>query len=343
MAVRPLGCSEDLWLPVQVKATTSPGGPQQNRRSPYWCFGKLRGYTGMVVACVSLQDGLCELPKLWLFPGVFFDTFKGRGSLRITQGGKYDKKESRGTFDHQCLKSHVGRVLEAAWYGAKKRGGIFQLQSLTTLNGQLSPTHLAEWTMLQKCLELFQHVPGGVEVRNAPCASFPYDIEIRLKNIGDSQMSWQRVQLKSSHWVSGENLASVHMHKSVNTRWQPYEEGDFDFLLVGPPQNSSSPIFQSSANKADVGRKAVGDEEWRFFHMIPQQVLVNREHIVSSATARQRGVLHLRLHFLSAPLARQTSRASRLLEWRLDTLDIFGAGARVAHVLEHYANNTRPQ
>uniref|UniRef100_A0A0G4FNW2 Uncharacterized protein n=1 Tax=Chromera velia CCMP2878 TaxID=1169474 RepID=A0A0G4FNW2_9ALVE len=297
IAVRPKGCTEDLWLPVQVKSTKCESRPTKNR-SPSWKFRRVRGYDGMVVAFVSLQKD-CELgPKVWLFPGRYFDSLAGEGSFRITQGGKHDNVESRFRFENHCVlhhDRHVGQALYEKWWEARKdRGSVcdpYRLQSFSSLQSQLSPAHLKEWEMLQRCLKLFDSVPGGVEVRAALYPSLPHDIEIRLAS--SDQNEWHRVQLKSSCWLPSHRFAAVNMSRRLGSHTLPYAEGDFDFLLVSSPQNGkSSKAFPPEF----INPHPPLDPDSTSFFLIPMSELV-KEGVVYSEKEKQRGVTGLGLDF----------------------------------------------
>uniref|UniRef100_A0A0G4GUB2 Protein Abitram n=1 Tax=Chromera velia CCMP2878 TaxID=1169474 RepID=A0A0G4GUB2_9ALVE len=284
LAVRPKGYTEDLWLPVQVKSTR-----RQNRftKSASWKFRKVCGYGGMAVVCISLERGLEQNPKVWLFPGEYFEGLKGVGSLRITEGGKHDRKEAKCSFSggsspHEG--QHVGQALYEIWHQAQESGCTYRLQNLITLQTQLSPTHLREWEILQRSLKLFECVPGGMEVRDSLYPSLPHDIEIRLA--GSLQPEWKRVQLKSSHWMAGQRFGAVNMNRRLGARTLPYTDCDFDFLLVSSPQNGQS------LQTKDVDRRL----ERSSFFFIPMFELV-KEGVVSSTTKRQKGLTGLSLDF----------------------------------------------
>uniref|UniRef100_A0A0G4HB33 Uncharacterized protein n=1 Tax=Chromera velia CCMP2878 TaxID=1169474 RepID=A0A0G4HB33_9ALVE len=324
LAVRPIGYHGDHWLPVQVKSATRQVPMKGVRRSPTCNFGSVRGYDGMSVVCIALQKNLNQQPKVWLFPGEYFKSLGGkRGDVRITEGGKYDQPDTQGSFLLDGTNGrHVGTMLFSIWQSALTGQGSHRLQSLSSLQTQLSPAHLIEWRMQQKCRELLESVPGGVDVRRAPCAALPHDIEIRLST--DPHMEWQRVQLKSSHWNAGRRLADVPSHKTVNRQVRAYEDGDFDFLLVTSPQNDvvkgapESLPFSQQRSQSESASDGCNTDRWRHFYFIPKKVLVD-EGVLASAQNDPKGRLTLSLDFSPLPYTgRQGARASRLLKWRLD-------------------------
>uniref|UniRef100_A0A0G4GGE6 Uncharacterized protein n=1 Tax=Chromera velia CCMP2878 TaxID=1169474 RepID=A0A0G4GGE6_9ALVE len=336
LAVRPAGCTEDLWLGVQVKSTRVESRGREMKRNPisvppsdrrgasrFWEFFGVCGYHGMPLVCVEMAKMSESRPDagVWTFHEACFEGLKGKGTLRITEGGKYDKKETRCSFEHtSSCRAHIGKALLLAWSGARAGIGPYQLQSLEALQTQLSPTHLAEWTMLQKCRELFGHVPGGVEMREAACPSFPHDIELRPSQSGD--VTWQRIQLKSSSW-DDSRLGYVRLRKKRASETFPYNEDDFDFLLVSQPQNQRFPTETNFQNK---------NERWRFFYFIPVQELVDFG-IVSSDKHQKKGVKSLRLDFQLNRSVKVQDRPSHLLRWRLDMSSPAAAGRRFAQIL----------
>uniref|UniRef100_A0A0G4FJY2 Uncharacterized protein n=1 Tax=Chromera velia CCMP2878 TaxID=1169474 RepID=A0A0G4FJY2_9ALVE len=334
LAVRPTGCTEDLWLPVQVKSTSRQlctrvraGG----RPSPLWYFQNVCGYGGMPVVCIFVPQGspsaLTE--RAWLFPGERFNRLKRPGWLGITHGGKYDTTENRCslTLDRQD-DSHVGDRLLVIWKQAHSCQSLYKLQDLQTLQTQLSPTHLAEWTMTQKCRWLFDRVHGGMQIRDAPCPTLPHDIELRLSTWTRSE--WVRLQLKSAYAVqkSRNGLGHVSTKKKLLRGSVPYNERDFDFLLVSPPQNETGAAIDRSSSLPGNEQ----EDRWRFFYLIPTRELV-REGIVSSPKNAQKGLQTITLDFSTKAAEQCRGRPSRLHRWKIDTFDLPLAGKQIAEVL----------
>uniref|UniRef100_A0A0G4HFB8 Uncharacterized protein n=1 Tax=Chromera velia CCMP2878 TaxID=1169474 RepID=A0A0G4HFB8_9ALVE len=289
----------------------------------------------MALVCVFLPHGKelqpeqpCEqVARVWQFPGDSFNSDPTKDkALHITEGGMYDTDESRCAFEHQSsFGRHIGKALLIAWCKARAREGSYQLQTLRTLETQLSKNHLAEWKMLQMCEELiFAHVPGGVEVRRpsvclgglgrAEVPSLPYDIEIRLPAYPN--IPWQRIQLKSAKWKTKGSLGHIDVTKQRARKPLPYAEADFDALLVGPPQNYDGVL----ANKKFRFQFLPSDpeERWRFFYFIPTADLVKND-VVFSDSKKTKGVKSIKLNFLVDPSMRPGFRPQRLFKWRLDT------------------------
>uniref|UniRef100_A0A0G4FAY0 Uncharacterized protein n=1 Tax=Chromera velia CCMP2878 TaxID=1169474 RepID=A0A0G4FAY0_9ALVE len=331
LVVRPTGCTEDWWLPVQVKSTR--GASQGFYGRPVWGFNSVRGYPGMAVVCISLEEGSHEAPRVWVFSGDSFTT--GTGYLKVTPGGKHDTEESRCAFGWGTCEKNVGAVLLEMWHSAHVSNGLARLDTLRT---QLSPFHLAEQAMMERCQhQLFDHVPGGLEENSEtpPCPSDPYDIEIRLS--GRPAMKWQRVQLKSACWISQSRNALVPSCKKTRRVTVPYDEDDFEFLLVGSPHNSTLPNVTPSERRLLSGMNAA--ERSRFFHFIPMAELV-REEIVAVGREGQHGVRNFSLDFLpwDPPpnySRRYSNKRASLLQWRIDTSDPFRAGQRFFEILEY--------
>uniref|UniRef100_A0A0G4HEQ9 Uncharacterized protein n=1 Tax=Chromera velia CCMP2878 TaxID=1169474 RepID=A0A0G4HEQ9_9ALVE len=346
LAVRPFGSTEDLWLPVQTKSTGQRTRNRPNNWSPVWHFYNVRGYRGVPVICISFErdveeGGVHQGQRVWLFSDECFEHLKHPGRLAITEGGKHDNEGSRCSFvDHSPSGRHVGRVLLCIWQDARKAQGPYQLYSLRTLQTQLSPNHLAEWRMLQNCLELFEHVPGGIDVREAPWPCDPHDIEIRPSGL--SAQSFRKVQLKSAIWTSQSQawpgIAFVKSCKMVCKKRRPYEEHDFDYLLVGPPRNSSrlshdskkrlTTVSLNDANQLDPNAAAKECESHRFLYVIPQEVLICEGVVASGDRGHSRGVQGFYLDFSSRGVFKRPSRISRLLKWRLSLSDLQDAGLK---------------
>uniref|UniRef100_A0A0G4H9L1 Uncharacterized protein n=1 Tax=Chromera velia CCMP2878 TaxID=1169474 RepID=A0A0G4H9L1_9ALVE len=283
----------------------------------------------MPVVCVSLEKGpgLHESPRAWMFSGDSIDHLKG--PLRVTVGGKYDTHGSKCSLTTDCsIDRTVGKALYSLWEEGANSEGQYKLQTLETLKMQQCSSHLAEHQMTEKCQQLFDTVPGGLEVCVAPCPSLPYDIAIRP--CGLPLLPWQKVQLKSSTSDVWHRLAYVKMRKLVRGRMRPYEEDDFHYLMVSSPQNSTS-LYQEVTDR------------WRFFYFIPVAELV-RENVVSARGNTQSGVKSMYLDFTRDanapehhPPKARSSRSSRFLKWRLDTSEAFPsqnfAGTRIAQLL----------
>uniref|UniRef100_A0A0G4G320 Uncharacterized protein n=1 Tax=Chromera velia CCMP2878 TaxID=1169474 RepID=A0A0G4G320_9ALVE len=242
LAVRPFGYRKDQWLPVQVKSVTGTRPVVSSSRKPCWSFSNCRGYAGMPIVCISLGKGpgQGESPRAWVFPGDSLHHMKG--PLMITAGGKYDTDDSRCSLKADCPRErHVGQVLFSLWEEGKSARGNSKLHTVETLESQQSKTHLAERRMTEKCQQLLETVPGGVDVCFAPCPSLPYDIKIRLR--GATQAPWQRVQLKSSVADKLHRNAFVKMRKLVRGQMVPYDESDFDYLMKGLPEPPRAWLF----------------------------------------------------------------------------------------------------
>uniref|UniRef100_A0A0G4FUK7 Uncharacterized protein n=1 Tax=Chromera velia CCMP2878 TaxID=1169474 RepID=A0A0G4FUK7_9ALVE len=329
LIVHPVGCTEDSWLPVQVKST------QRRLRIQYgqqWGFNHLRGYPGIAILCISLEVDSPAPPKVWIFSGDSFTT--GPGYLSITQKGKHDTEESRCTFGRGDENGRsVGEVLFEKWHAARASN---RLDCLDTLRNQQSPAHLAEQAMMEKCqYQIFDHVPGGLEVNSdaPPCPSAPYDIEIRQSG---SATRWQEIQLKSAGWNAQKRHARVISYKRRRGVAVPYEEGDFQFLLVGPPQNSTLPNVTPSEQRRLLQMSPT--ERWRLFYFIPMAALV-QEGLVSVEKDGQRGITGFSLDFLPwDPPAeysrRYSNKRSSLLQWRIDTSDPIAAGKKFLEILK---------
>uniref|UniRef100_A0A0G4HN18 Uncharacterized protein n=1 Tax=Chromera velia CCMP2878 TaxID=1169474 RepID=A0A0G4HN18_9ALVE len=339
IAVRPIGCSEDLWLPVQVKSRTSHSKNRPGRRRQTWEFQDVSGYSGMSVICISLQKGLQEPPLVWIFPGGYFEYLAPPGKLSICRGGKHDTEERRCSFEQkQSCSRHVGRRLLSLWERAKRgESSQVKLESFATLQTQLGRAHLAEWKMLQKCLELFGSIPEEVETREARCASLPYDLEIRL--VDCPQRQWQRLQLKSAFSVNwsddGPGSSLVTTRKRTGQLTVPYYEDDFDFLLVSSPQNDSA--YQEVGSRQMATSPSIEDDtknRWRFFYLIPMAELV-KEGVVSTRQGGQVGVKTFTLDFSRSPLRAKprNRRSSRLIKWRVDASDSTAAGIESSSLL----------
>uniref|UniRef100_A0A0G4I9X4 Uncharacterized protein n=1 Tax=Chromera velia CCMP2878 TaxID=1169474 RepID=A0A0G4I9X4_9ALVE len=288
----------------------------------------------MAVVCISLEEDSGGPPKVWIFSGDSFTT--GTGFLKVTQGGKHDTEKSRCAFGRGGkFGRNAGEVLLEMWHeGAASN----RLERLDTLRTQLSPYHLVEQAMMQRCqYQLFDHVPGGLEVNSEapPCPSAPYDIEIRRK--GSPGMSWQGVQLKSACWISHSRYALVPSCKKNRRVAVPYDEGDFQFLLVGSPQNSTLPNVTPSEQR--LLSEMNPPERSRFFAFIPMAELI-REDVVSVEREGQQGVRNFSLDFLPwDPPANYSRRClnkrTSLLQWRIDTSDPVAAGQRFLEILEY--------
>uniref|UniRef100_A0A0G4F735 Uncharacterized protein n=1 Tax=Chromera velia CCMP2878 TaxID=1169474 RepID=A0A0G4F735_9ALVE len=331
LAVRPTGCTEDQWLPVQVKSTSRQvytDVREGRRRSPLWHFQKVSGYEGMALICMFVPQGSLPLTeRAWLFPGDRFNTLKKPGWLGITGGGKYDKKENRCSLSPDCMDdSHVGQILFAVWNQARLGNSSYKLQDLQTLQTQLSPTHLAEWTMMQKCRSLFENVPCGLQIRDAPCPTLPHDIELRLA----TWTEWVRVQLKSAYSVQKMRCGLGYVSTKRQPVWGsvPYSETDFDFLLVSPPQNETA----KSIDRRSSMSSNVEEDRWRFFYLIPTQELV-RDGIVSSREGTQKGLQTITLDFSTKTAEQCRGRPARLHKWKIDTFNLHLAGKQIAEVL----------
>uniref|UniRef100_A0A0G4I4G1 Uncharacterized protein n=1 Tax=Chromera velia CCMP2878 TaxID=1169474 RepID=A0A0G4I4G1_9ALVE len=351
LAVRPIGCTEDMWLPIQIKSTKWKCHSRQASENPAWNFQRVRGYEGVPIVCISLEmDSLClPTPRVWLFSGDLFNIMKHPGMLRITQGGKYDTAESRCSFEGgQSNFPHIGENLYMIWKRARQGIGGYRLNSLQSIQSQQSPTHLKEWKMREKCVDLFKAAPEGVEVKgDDPCPSLPYDLEIRLRD--RPEMTWQRVQLKSSRWHSKSPFALVDSRKLVGGKTQPYEEGDFNFLLVGPPQNQAQECLRDSSQRSKILRdqncapnppfsEPKNHPSDRYFYFIPEKVLID-EGIIASKRREISGLHGFHLDFLVKPAAVNPNRAFRLLDWRLDVLNGH-AGEKMAYTFRHYKEDT---
>uniref|UniRef100_A0A0G4F8N6 Uncharacterized protein n=1 Tax=Chromera velia CCMP2878 TaxID=1169474 RepID=A0A0G4F8N6_9ALVE len=342
LAVRPFGCKEDLWLPVQVKSTAHRS-KWQKATSALWDFHGVRGYEGVVV-CISLErpvheKEVPERPKVWVFFGSRFDSFCSPGRLAITEDGKHDTEATRCSFGEGRFEgSHIGRRLSSIWFQAKKGLGVCRLRDLYTLQIQQSPNHLAEWRMLQNCLELFKSVPGGVDVREAPWPFDPHDIEIRLRH---ASHHFKKVQLKSAIWFSQSRVrpgvAFVNFNKKVRGVVKAYEEGDFQFLLVAPPKNLGALSQKPPKEPADAEKDPlVIIEKWqsaRYLYVIPEKFLID-EGVVASKEKASCGLKGFLLDFSSMPVAKKDTRMARLLQWRLNTSDKQGFGKQLKKLFD---------
>uniref|UniRef100_A0A0G4HF45 Uncharacterized protein n=1 Tax=Chromera velia CCMP2878 TaxID=1169474 RepID=A0A0G4HF45_9ALVE len=306
MALRPIGCEDDLWLPLQLKATR--GGVHQGK-SVYWVFRNVGCYPDMLVICVSLEEG-----KVWAFSG---RSLQEQQTLRITAHGKHDGEHSRCFFERHAGQFAVGRSLRhvlLSTYAEAARGSDSEgvtLQRLKYLREQVCGSVSTE-EETREWLQPFFDAAGLTPV-DAGCSTLPYDLLA-----GDIKF-----QLKTSawnNWTGYGPLAFVSTRRKLSGGIRPYVVGEYDVLLVGPPRNFET-LQLLRAKHIDRGGQHTDISHLlvpRFFYIFHSSDLVRQGCLALDPRHRELGQLGMSLDFIEGRAYKSGSVIQERLPFRFD-------------------------
>lgn len=217
--VRPLGSSDDDWLPVQVKTTKGPRPPKPDSSVKSWRFSNVSGYESMpVLLCVVSSR------ERWLADGSIFKC----KDVDFSAGSKYVKQSLNVVEDYvlSCalLEAHAGQQ----FVNTKEWDARWNIQR---------KTHLIE---LQSLVLWIEHVctPQGWMYRWPDGQGLSHDLEISR----DAGELWTRVQFKTvqKYHYAGFSLPLMHQagyNSNGKPTHKPYSIGDAD-EYIGMTWNS---------------------------------------------------------------------------------------------------------
>jgi hypothetical protein len=119
-AVRPLGNTENEWLPIQLKSTK-----HKNKRNIYSFDFRKKDYSGMIVICSVIND-----KRYFIYEG---SEVKGKATIRISLNEKRLKKEYESEVSAVMIKTKLMKYYDT-----------YTLTSYECLNKPLCKTHKRE-------------------------------------------------------------------------------------------------------------------------------------------------------------------------------------------------------